>query len=73
MNLFLQYKIKSNPNYIKFLRENSSWYKYLNRNQNYFSQFESDMKVKFKLTPKDKLDRFAENIDKVSQLIDIFS
>ena len=73
MNLNLQYRIKSNPNYIRFLRENSSWYKYLNRSPNYFAQFENEMKVKYKLTSKDKLDRFSENIDRVSQLIDIFS
>lgn len=73
MNLNLQYRIKSNPNYIRFLRENSLWYKYLNRSPNYFAQFENEMKVKYKLTSKDKLDRFSENIDRVSQLIDIFS
>ena len=73
MNLNLQYRIKSNPNYIRFLRENSLWYKYLNRSPNYFAQFENEMKVKYKLTSKDKLDRFSENMDRVSQLIDIFS
>ena len=73
MNLNLQYRIKSNPNYIRFLREKSLWYKYLNRSPNYFAQFENEMKVKYKLTSKDKLDRFSENIDRVSQLIDIFS
>lgn len=73
MNLELQYKIKSNPNYVRFLRENSYWYKYLNRSQMYFNDFEKDMKVKYKLTTKDKLDRFSKNIDKISQIIDIFS
>ena len=38
MDLYLQYKIKSNPNYIRFLRENSNWYKYLNRNPIYFNE-----------------------------------
>ena len=73
MNINLQYKIKSNPNYIRFLRENSIWYKYLNRNPNYFSQLENEMKIKYKLTPKDKLEKFTQNIDKISQIIDIFS
>lgn len=73
MNLIIQYKIKSNPTYLKFLRENSNWYKYLNRDQMFFSEFEKEMKVKYKLTPKDKLERFTESIDKVSQIIDIFS
>ena len=73
MNLNLQYKLKSNPNYVSFLRENSFWYKYLNRDPSYFGQFENAMKIKYKLTPKDKLDRFSQNIDRVSQLMDIFS
>ena len=73
MNINLQYKIKSNPNYVRFLRENSLWYKYLNRSPNYFSQLENEMKIKYKLTPKDKLDKFSQNMDKISQIIDIFS
>lgn len=73
MNLDIQYKIKSNPNYIRFLRENSNWYKYLNRSYVYFNDFEKEMKIKYKMTPKDKLDRFSKNMDKVSQIIDIFS
>ena len=73
MNIELQYKIKTNPNYIKFLRENSTWYKYLNRSAVYFNDFEREMKIKYKMTSKDKLDRFSKNIDKISQIIDIFS
>ncbi len=73
MDLSLQYKIKSNPNYIRFLRENSNWYKYLNRNPLYFFVFEKEMKTKYKLTTQDKLDRFSKNIDRISQIIDIFS
>lgn len=73
MNLLVQYKLKSNPTYLKFLRENSNWYKYLNRNQMFLKELEKEMKVKYKMTAKDKLERFTQNIDKVSQIIDIFS
>jgi len=73
MNLQVQSNIKTNPYKIRFLRENSYWYKYLNRNSNYLTEFNQEMKIKYKQTPKDKLDRFTKNIDKVSQLIDIFS
>ena len=73
MDLELQYRIKSNHNYIRFLRENSYWYRYLNRSAMYFNEFEKDMKIKYKLTPKDKLETFSKNIEKISQLIDIFS
>ena len=73
MNLILQNKIKQNPNYQRFLRENSNWYNYINRDSSYFSSFEKEMKIKYKMTPKDKLDRLSKNIDRVSQIIDIFS
>ena len=73
MDLNTQYRLKVNPNYIRFLRENSYWYKYLNRSFKYFPEFEKEMKIKYKLTPKDKLEKFSKNIDRVSQLIDIFS
>lgn len=73
MNLILQYKIKQNPNYQKFLRENSNWYKYLNRSPYYLTEFEKEMKVTYKMTAKDKLDRLSNNLDRISQIIDIFS
>ncbi len=73
MDLSTQYKIKSNPNYVKFLREKSIWYKYLNRSSIFLKDFDKDMRLTYKLTSKDKLDRFSKNIDKISQIIDIFS
>ena len=44
MNVEIQYKLKFNPNDIKYLREKSYWYKYLNRNKSYFKNFEDEMK-----------------------------
>ena len=41
----IQYKLLSNPNYIRYLRENSYWYKELNRNNN-FKDFIEDMKAR---------------------------
>lgn len=73
MDLFLQYKIKSSINYVRFLRENSYWYKYLNRNPIYFKDFEDNMKTVYKLNPEDKIENFSKNIDKISKIIDIFS
>ncbi len=73
MKLDLQYKIKSNYNYVRFLRENSIWYKYLNRNPVYFKNFDDEMRKEYRLTTKDKLDNLSKNMDKISQIIDIFS
>ena len=49
MNLNLQYKIKQDPTQLRFLRENSYWYKYLNRSELYYKEFINDMKDKYKL------------------------
>ena len=45
----IQYKINSDINLKKFLRENSYWYKELNRNPENFKYFVEDMKIKYKL------------------------
>ncbi len=71
MNIDVQYRIKSLPNFQKYLRENSYWYKYLNRNNLYFKLFEEKMKQDYKLTPKDKLDRFTNNLDMITKFMDI--
>lgn len=73
MNLLVQYKLKSNPTYLKFLRENSNWYKYLNRNSSYIKSFEQEMRQRYKLTTKDKVDKLVDSLDTVSQLLDILS
>lgn len=73
MNVYTQMALRKDINNIKYLRNNSSWYKYLNRSFSYFNEFQNEMKISYKLTTKDKLDRFSKNIDKVSEIIDIFS
>lgn len=73
MNITVQYEIKSDYRYTKYLRENSYWYKYLNRNNNYLKPFKDSMKKRYKLTFEDKLDRFKTNIDRAKDFIDIFT
>jgi len=72
MDLETQYKIKSNPMYIEFLRQNSSWYKYLNRDPNNFESFVSDMKDKYKLKPSDKFNKMINNINLLQNFLDAF-
>ena len=69
MNLNLQYRIKSNPNYIRFLMENSLWYKYLNRNSNYFDDFVEKVKEEYHLRPIDKISKTIDTLDMVSSII----
>ncbi len=73
MNIICQYELKKDYRYINYLRENSFWYKYLNRNSNYLKPFKEDMKKGYKLTFEDKLDRFKTNLDRAKDFIDIFT
>ncbi len=69
MVLDLQYKLKSNPNYIKYLRENSHWYKTLNRNPSSFNMFEEEVKTNYKLRPTDKLSKALDTFDMIQTVI----
>ncbi|MFV0275421.1 MAG: YlbE-like family protein [Bacilli bacterium] len=71
MELDIQYKIKNNSALLSFLRENSYYYKYLNRNPIYFNSFEEKMKETYKLRPQDKLNNFADNIQMISAFMEM--
>ena len=71
MQLDLQYRIKQDEKQIMFLRENSYWYKYLNRNNKYYKEFINDMKDKYKLKPTDKINKMMENMNMVRTFLDV--
>ena len=71
MTLELQFKLKSNPLFIKYLHENSYWYKILNRNENSFFEFVEDMKVKYKLTTSDKINRTIDSIGMLQSFLEV--
>ena len=73
MNIELNYRIKSNPNYLKYLRTHSYWYKYLNRSSLYFKPFIGELKKEYKLTVEDKMNKMASGIDAVSKIMDILN
>ena len=47
MQVETRLKIKSNPNLYRYLRENSYWYKYLNRSPIFLKHLEEEMKEKY--------------------------
>lgn len=63
MNLETQFKLKNNPLNIRYLRENSHWYKVLNREPNSFKNFEEEVKIGYKLRPTDRISKALEYID----------
>lgn len=69
MNLDVQFNLKRNPNYIKFLRENSYWYKILTRDPNMFKEFVKEMKVKYKLRTIDKINNALTTVEMIEAII----
>lgn len=69
MTLELQFKIKKNSNYLKYIREHSTWYKILNRYPENFKQFEEEVKTNYKLRPQDKISKALSAMDMISSII----
>ena len=69
MSLELQFKIKNNPNYLRYLRTHSYWYKELNRNPANFSLFEEKMKEVYQLRPTDKFSKIVDTIDMLQTVL----
>ena len=67
----MQIKIRNNPYLYRYLRDNSSWYKALNRDPNSIKQMEIEMKNAYKLNLTDKIDNLSQKIDMVRTFIDI--
>ncbi len=63
MSLELQFRIKNNPNYLRYIRENSIWYKWLNRDVSLFPKFEEEVKEKYGLRPGDRITKTLETIE----------
>ena len=69
MTLETQFKLKSNPLYIKYLHENSNWYKVLNRNPNMFNAFIEEVKINYKLRPSDRLDKALSTFEMLTAIM----
>jgi hypothetical protein len=69
MTLDIQFKIKNNDLYKEYLRENSEWYKVLNRNPGAFKEFEENVKIRYGLRPTDKINKFIDTAHMISTLV----
>ena len=63
--------LDSNPNYIKYIRTNSYWYKLLNRNPDLINNFISEVKEKYKLRTTDKINNIIEKINMINKFINV--
>ena len=71
MTLDIWMRINQDPRQKQFLRENSHWYKYLNRSNIYYKEFLNDMKDKYKLTKADKINKMMDNINLVRTFLEV--
>ncbi len=72
MTLDIQFRLKNNSNYLKYIREHSYWYKILNRDPALFKHFEEEVKKNYKLTAADKLQRIADATEMLSSIVTMF-
>ncbi len=69
MSIDLQFKIRNNPNYIRYLRQHSIWYKLLNRNPERFREFEELVKEEYKLRTTDKIEHLLDTVELVQNIL----
>lgn len=69
MRYEIKNKIYEDENLLRFLREDSSWYKYLNRNMPIEHMIE-EMKVRYSLRFKDKVNKFGTGVSLIRAFMD---
>ena len=69
MTLEIQFKIKNNPNYQKYLRENSFWYKILNRSPQSLKNFEDEVKHNYRLKFTDRIGETLKTIEMIQNVL----
>ena len=69
MDISLQIKIKNTKNYYKYLKENSFFFKELNRNSINYKKFEDFVKEKYRLKITDKIEDVYNNIELISSIL----
>ena len=63
MQIEIKTIINNDINLKQFLKENSYWYKYLNRSPLYLNEIKEDMKKKYQLTAEDKVRQLSDKIN----------
>lgn len=69
MELNTLYTLKKDTKMHAYLRENSDWYKYLNRSNLNYDAFLKAMKKKYRLGITDRISDTIDNIDLISSVI----
>ena len=64
-------KIINEPRVYEYLKNNSYWYKYLNRNPDSFNDFIEEVKAAYKLRPQDKIDKIMNALDVLNIIMEM--
>ncbi len=70
MDVLLQQKLSEDQKMAMFLKENSYWFKELNRNSDNYKNFIKVMKEKYHLKVSDKINNAMDSIDIISGILD---
>lgn len=71
MDLNTQYKIFSNELLHRYIRENSHWYKVLNRNPLLLDKMVQEMKDTYKLNTSDKIERLGNRLSMIESILKV--
>lgn len=68
MNYLVYKKITETPYALKYLRENSYWYKKLNRSPELVDKFIDEMKEKYELKFSNRVEKVINTVDLVTKI-----
>lgn len=71
MDLNTQVKIYSNDLLHRYIRENSYWYKILNRNPSLIEKMKEEMKDRYKLNTSDKIENISSKISMLEAILKV--
>lgn len=66
-----QMLFKENPKNYQILKENSYYFKYLNRGSIDYKTFEKEIKEKYKTRTSDKIENILDNMDLVNSVLEV--
>ena len=69
MTLELQFKIKENENYLRYLRQHDNRYIILNRNPLEFKRFEEEVKKEYHLSKVDRLEKAFNTFEMLEKIL----
>ena len=69
MNSSVIKDIYSKANYYKYLKENSSWIRFIKRDDNRYKEFIKYIKEKYKLRTRDKVSNVVNVLDVLSEVL----